>query len=156
MSGEKNIKLKEIWPVIEEKLNAGAEVTINPGGVSMKPLIIPQRDSVILKKTSQPLKKYDVALYRRKNGQFVLHRIVDIKKDGYVMCGDNQYIREYPVEHEAVIAVMKAVIRNNKKIQTSSFSYKLYSRVWVFLQRIHLSLYKIRLVLGKIKRKMLR
>lgn len=156
MSGEKNIKLKEIWPVIEEKLNAGAEVTINPGGVSMKPLIIPQRDSVILEKTSQPLKKYDVALYRRKNGQFVLHRIVDIKKDGYVMCGDNQYIREYPVEHEAVIAVMKTVIRNNKKIQTSSFSYKLYSRVWVFLQRIHLSLYKIRLVLGKIKRKMLR
>lgn len=122
----------------------------------MKPLIIPQRDSVILEKTSQPLKKYDVALYRRKNGQFVLHRIVDIKKDGYVMCGDNQYIREYPVEHEAVIAVMKTVIRNNKKIQTSSFSYKLYSRVWVFLQRIHLSLYKIRLVLGKIKRKMLR
>ena len=50
MSKNEDIQLKDIWPVIEEKLNLGGEVTINPGGISMKPLVIPKRDSVILKK----------------------------------------------------------------------------------------------------------
>ena len=89
MSRQEELKLQDIWPVIEEKLNSGAEVTINPGGISMKPLVIPKRDSVILKKPPETLKKYDVALYRRKSGQFVLHRVVGIEADGYVMCGDN-------------------------------------------------------------------
>ena len=90
-SGE--IGLKDLWPIIEEKLENGGEVTINPGGISMKPLVVAGRDSVILEKAPKALKKYDVALYKRKNGQFVLHRVVGIKNGAYVMCGDNQYIR---------------------------------------------------------------
>ena len=156
MSKNEDIQLKDIWPVIEEKLNLGGEVTINPGGISMKPLVIPKRDSVILKKPPEVLKKYDVALYRRKSGQFVLHRVVGVKKDGYVTCGDNQYLREYPIRHDAVIAVLKTVIRKNKKIEVNSFSYKIYSRFWVALQRINGLIHKIRPILGKIKRKILR
>ena len=97
-----------------------------------------------------------MALYRRKSGQFVLHRVVGVKKDGYVMCGDNQYLREYPITHDAVIAVLKTVIRKNKKIEVNSFSYKIYSRFWVALQRINGLIHKIRPILGKIKRKILR
>jgi hypothetical protein len=50
-----------------------------------------------LVKPEIPPKKYDVIFYRRENGQYVLHRIIKIKKDGYVCRGDNQTAKEYPV-----------------------------------------------------------
>ena len=59
-------------------------------GDSMYPLIQP-RDLLVIKKLSRPLRRYDVPLYKRDSGQYVLHRIMKIEKDGsYVMCGDNR------------------------------------------------------------------
>ena len=146
-----DVFLKDTWPIIEEKLNLGAEVTINPGGVSMKPLVIPGRDSVVLTKVSEELKKYDVVLYIRENGQFVLHRIVGICDGKFVMCGDNQFRWEYGIEKGQIIALMKAVIRNKKKIQTDAFGYKLYSRVWVQIQRFNYMLRRLRRKILRIK-----
>ncbi|MDO5436494.1 MAG: hypothetical protein Q4G19_09010 [Clostridia bacterium] len=34
------------------------------------------RDGILLTAVSGPLKKNDVVLYRRANGQFILHRII--------------------------------------------------------------------------------
>lgn len=147
--------LKDALFVIQEKLSSGGEVTINPGGISMKPLVIPGRDSVVLVSAPKKLKKYDVALYRRKNGQFVLHRVVGEKNGIYIMCGDNQYVREKNIEHTDVIALMSAVIRNKKKISVNSVHYKIYSVLWVFIQRINALYHKLRGFLGRIKRKIL-
>ncbi len=148
------VYLKDLLPIIEEKLNSGAEVTINPGGISMEPLVKAGRDSVVLT-LPECLKKYDVVLYRRKNGQFVLHRIVGTKGESFIMCGDNQVVLEYGIKETDIIAKMSAVIRKNKNISVNSASYKVYSVVRVSTQRIKLYYYKLRRILGNFKRKIL-
>lgn len=149
------LKLCHVFPIIEEKLKSGAEVTINPGGVSMLPVIRPLKDSVILEKAPEKLKKYDTALYVRETGQFVLHRVVGEKNGKYIMCGDNQYIREYGVEPQAIKAVMTAIIRDDKKISVSDGKYKMYSVIRVHTQYLKYILRKIKRLPGTFKRKYL-
>ena len=87
--------LADAIDVIEEILNAGGEFRMYPKGTSMLPLIVQGRDSVVLRKRvespDEPLKRHDIAFYRRANGQFVLHRVMRVQRNGcYTMCGDNQ------------------------------------------------------------------
>ncbi len=133
---ENEIRLENIIDIISDKLARGADVTINPKGQSMMPLIHQGRDSVVLKKPPEILKKYDIVLYRRDNGQFVLHRVIGMGND-YIMCGDNQWQREKNIKHEQICAVATAVIRKGKRIETNCISMKLYSRCWVLLQSIN-------------------
>lgn len=148
------IYLKDILPIIEEKLDLGGEVTINPGGVSMEPLVKAGRDSVVLT-SPHKLKKYDVVLYKRENGQFILHRIVGKKGETFTMCGDNQTALEYGIKKSDIIAKMSLVIRDNKKISVNSLGYKLYSVLRVFTQRMKYYYYSLRGRLGRLKRKIL-
>ena len=50
-------------------------------GDSMMPLIRQDRDLLIIEKPDGRLKKYDVPLYKRDNGQYVLHRILKFRED---------------------------------------------------------------------------
>ena len=85
-------ELAELMPLICEKLEEGREVTFSPHGSSMLPLLKEGRDTVTLAKPAGKLKKYDIPLYRRENGQFVLHRVVRVG-DTYTCIGDNQFER---------------------------------------------------------------
>ena len=59
-------------------------------GDSMMPLIKEGRDLIIIEKPVGRLKKYDVPLYKRDSGQYVLHRVLKVRDDDYVICGDNR------------------------------------------------------------------
>ena len=72
-----NLRLDDLMPVIRERLEAGETVEFMPRGVSMLPLLRQGRDAVVLSPLPERLRKYDVVLYRRRNGQYVLHRIVE-------------------------------------------------------------------------------
>lgn len=136
MSKVNEVALAEVWPIMEEQLKAGKMVRFGPKGTSMLPLIRQNRDTVMLKQAPEKLKKYDIPLYMRKDGQFVLHRIVAVKKDGYVMCGDNQWKREYGIKSDAILAVADGIWRENKYLSVNSLSYKIYSRKQVIKKRI--------------------
>ena len=99
-------------------------------GCSMYPLLNDHRDSVFIQKKNQ-YKKYDVVLFRRKNGQLVLHRIRRMKNCNYICSGDNDRVFE-TVESDMIIGYMTEFCRNGKTYKTNSFSYKLYSRIWSF------------------------
>ena len=73
------IKLEQLLPVIQETLDGGKEFTLPVTGTSMLPLLVQGRDTVVLKKAELPLKKGDLPLYRRKDGTFILQRIVDVR-----------------------------------------------------------------------------
>ena len=66
-------------------------------GISMYPLLRQRKDSVHIVKIDSPLKKNDVILYQRDSGQYVLHRIIKIKNSNYIICGDNQWKKEYGI-----------------------------------------------------------
>ena len=63
-------------------------------GDSMMPIIRQNRDLLIIEKVNGRLKKYDVPLYKRDSGQYVLHRILKVRKNDYVMCGDNRWQKD--------------------------------------------------------------
>lgn len=128
------IGLTEMWPVMEEQINAGKSVCFRPGGISMLPLIRPGVDTVLIKKAPDKLKKYDLALYRRKNGTFVLHRVVGVKNGTYTMRGDNQNVLERNIEREQILAAAIGMNKNGEYISFSGVKYWIYCRIRHFRQ----------------------
>lgn len=79
---------------------------------------------VIVPKTGR-LNKYDVPLYKRKDGQYVLHRVMEVTPDGYVMCGDSQFVYEYGITDDMIVGVMKGFYKGRKYVDaTNKKSYK--------------------------------
>ena len=146
-----SVNLEQIYPLMQERLAAGETVQFTPRGVSMRPMIYGERDQVVLSPAPAKLKKYDLPLYRRKNGQFVLHRVVKVG-DTYTCIGDNQYDYEPGVRHEQIIAVTTAFIHNGKKYSVHSFSYWLYCRLWHFTRPVRLNYRRFKGLLYRIKK----
>ena len=126
---KKIVDMKILEPSIREIIDAGGIVRLTVTGQSMLPTLVERRDSVLLTKPEK-LKKTDIVLYRRTNGDYVLHRIVKISKDGLHMCGDNQIKVEHPVLPEQVIAVVSAIIRKGKQIEITNLRYRISAIVW--------------------------
>ena len=129
----KQVALDDVISVIMEKLDSGGTVTFTPNGTSMEPMLRDGKDVVVLKKKQGRLKLYDVALYLRDNGQYVLHRVIDYCNDGsYVMCGDNQFAREQGIRVDQILAVMTAFYRKGKPYTTGSIRYRIYITFWYY------------------------
>ena len=123
----KEVALDSIIDIIEEKLRSGGTVTFTPSGESMLPMLRDGKDVVVLSKPRGRLRLYDVPLYRRENGQFVLHRVIDFDSDGsYVMCGDNEFRREHGIRDSQIIGVLIAFHRKGKPYRVDSLRYRLY------------------------------
>ena len=118
-------ELSEISPLISEAVKNGGCFYLSPKGKSMHPTIREGKDKVILEEFIS-FKKGDILLYRRKNGQFVLHRLVGFKNGDPVMCGDAQHVLEYGISKEDIIARASVIIRKNKHINAGSISFKLF------------------------------
>lgn len=101
-------------------------------GTSMRPLIRQGKDIMIISKLDRKPKKMDVPLYKRDSGQYVLHRIVKVTKDGYVLRGDNTYCNEHGITDKHILGVLTGVIRNGKEVSVHSFGYVLYSYFWYY------------------------
>ena len=89
------------------------------------------------------LRKYDLPLYRRADGRFVLHRVVQVG-ESYTCMGDNQFVRETGVAHSQVIAVVSAIYRKDKRIPVTVFSYQVYCRLWHWSRPVRKLLRRLR------------
>ena len=124
-----DVHLDEMMPVVKECLANGKHVWFSPKGTSMLPMIRQGMDRVMLSSLPNKLKKYDLPLYQRENGQYVLHRIVGVGET-YTCVGDNQFELEADLSHEQMIALVTAFTRGTRKISVNSVFYKLYCRFW--------------------------
>lgn len=115
---------------IEEILKEKGFLITTAKGVSMLPMIRPEQDNIVLKVPDTDLKKLDVVLYKRKNGTYILHRILDMQADGYVLCGDNQTQKEYGVQKEQILGVLEGVYRDKKYVDVNSRSCRIYTLLW--------------------------
>ena len=114
---------------IESELLKHGCYASNTIGTSMRPLFAHHRDMVVLVPLTAPLKKRDIILYPDGRGNYILHRIIGIREDVYVVRGDNTYAKEY-VPKSAVVAVLSEYNRKGKHHRVSDFSHRLYSFVW--------------------------
>lgn len=127
----KSVTLSDVYDVMMEMLNSGGTVNFNPRGTSMLPTLHNDGDRVVLKKF-KTLKKYDLPLYLRDDGQFVLHRVHKVNSDGtYSMCGDNQWHLEKGIRPDQIIGTVVSIQRGNKVIKTSNLLYRCYVVLWV-------------------------
>ncbi len=124
---QESVSLKDVYPLIKEIVENGGEFSFVSKGTSMLPMLRNNMDTIILAKAELPLKKFDVPFYRRNDGNFVLHRVVGVDKEGnYIMCGDNQLIREYGITDENIVAVLRAYIKDGKRIECTDEEYLKY------------------------------
>lgn len=124
-------------PVIREHLAAGNPVRIYPRGTSMRPMLRQGIDSVVLSPLPEQLRKYDLPLYQRENGQYVLHRVVKTG-ESYTCIGDNQFQLEPGVEPGQLIAVVTSFTRGNKQHSITEPGYWLYCRLWHYSRPMRL------------------
>ena len=115
-------------PLMQETLRAGGVLCITAHGISMRPLLLGGED-VELTAPPDRLKKYDMAFYRRANGDFVLHRVIKVHRGGvYGFCGDNQVNPEYPVYHSQIIGVVTRFQSSGSWISVQNRAYMGYAK----------------------------
>lgn len=112
----------------EELLARDGRLVYKTRGVSMEPMLRQDRDLVVVSVPAGRLRKYDVALYRR-GGLYVLHRVIRVAPDCYVIRGDNTYMLEN-VPDADVIGVLTSFLRKGKQYDVNDPAYRLYARVW--------------------------
>lgn len=134
---------------LEEYLRATGKLACRNVGTSMLPMLKQGRDVFTVSAyRGGKLKKYDVVLFKRKSGEYILHRIVKTPDDGtYVLMGDNCCYKESGIRKEDILGVMISFDHRGRTISTDSALYKFYSRIWcyfspfrIFIRRSYLFL----------------
>ncbi len=141
-------------PLIEESLKNGKPVRFAPRGISMLPMLRQGIDSVTLSPLPEKLKKYDLPLYQRDDGKYILHRIVKVR-DTYTCIGDNQFVLEPGVRHDQMIALVTGFTRGEKEHSVIEPGYQLYCRIWHYSRPIRFIIRKIRGLISRMIKKIL-
>lgn len=148
---QKVVPMEELYPILKEQLEAGGQCLLPVTGYSMLPALRQGRDSVILRPYAR-LKRGDIVLYRRQNGQYVLHRIVRLEGERVLCCGDNQFLAEY-VTPKQILAVVSAIVQNRRQKELRSLSWQLWSCLWTALFPVRRPLIQLRRAVGRFMRR---
>ncbi len=144
---------------LEELEKNGMYLSV-PRGISMQPMIYNKRGIAEIHRLDEPAKKYDVVLYIRRNakfpdGQGVLHRVIEVRENDYVIMGDNCWQREY-IRHEDTVGILRRFYRRGKWIDTDNKLYLLYSHIWVALIPVRRPVFWCRDMVKRVIRKIYR
>ena len=100
-------------------------------GNSMSPFLIHGRDTVYLSQIKAPVKRGQMVLYRRDNGQYVLHRVYRAHNGSFTMLGDAQTVQEPGIRPEQVMATVTSVVRKGKRQTPGCFWWEFFEKVWI-------------------------
>lgn len=138
----------------EEYLEKHGELTYSNVGVSMMPLLKQGRDLFTVKKKGKKrCKKYDVVLYRRPPNNYVLHRIIKVRRNDYVILGDNCINKEYGITDDDILGVMTRYVHKGKEHTVNETGYRLYSHIWCDLAVIRIFFMRVKLKLKRLIKK---
>lgn len=136
----------------EDILSRDGKLVYRTKGISMEPMLRQNRDLVIIRVPDSRLKKYDVALYRRGRS-YILHRVIRVCDDHYLIRGDNTYALE-TVPDIAVIGVLDGFHRKGRQYKTTDRAYRLYIRFWNLIYPLRALCFRGRRLAVRIARKL--
>jgi hypothetical protein len=115
----------------EEELRRHGNLVYTSVGRSMLPLLRQGRDLVEIKRKDPDTrcKKYDAILYKRGD-RYILHRIIKVTDNGYIIAGDHNYIKEYDITDKQILGILTGVVRNGKRIDANNKCYLAYVHLW--------------------------
>ena len=116
---------------IEQYLAENGRLIYSNKGTSMLPLLREGRDLMIIdRKSPERCRAGDVVLFRR-GSDYVLHRVVEVRENGYVILGDNCVSCERGVTDRDILGVMTGFVRNGREHSVNEWSYKVYTFLWM-------------------------
>lgn len=124
---------------IEQTLASEGVLVSTTSGRSMLPMLRNRRDTIVIRpaESARPgglLRRFDVALYCRPDGAYVLHRVIRVLDNHaadvtYLIRGDNTFVLER-VPADWVIGVLEECWRGNRHLNLSGWRYRAYCRIW--------------------------
>ena len=114
-----------------------------PGGNRMWPTLRHEGQAVLVLPREGKLNLYDVPLYKRADGQYVLHRVVGFRDGGYVVCGDSQFREEFVADGQ-IVGVMQGFYKGKKFVDAcdkKGCRRALFLRRHPFIKRVTLKLF---------------
>ena len=141
---------------IEEQLREEGYYVSTTVGRSMGPMLRNRRDRVVLRSvgTEERLERLELPLYRYPDGRYVLHRIIGIEEDVYLIRGDNTYAVER-IPHAWVIGVVTEFYRGEKHWSVEDRRYRRYAALWQWLYPLRAFLRRVRGFVGRSVRRIL-
>lgn len=121
--------MDELVPLFRECLATGKSVRFSPQGISMLPMLRQGIDSVVLSPVTGPLNKYDLPLYQRSDGKYILHRVIGAGNT-YSCIGDNQFVEEPGIRPDQILALVTGFYRGDTYHSVQEPGYRLYCRLW--------------------------
>ncbi len=134
---------------IKQILDEHGKYTGLTTGVSMQPMIHQGKDNIIVVKPTGRMKKYDIPVYLTPEGNYIMHRVIEVHDDHYIIVGDNCLKREY-VTDDMICGQLVGYYHKGKRyidLKTNK-AYKLYSRVWVALMPLRPAYMKTKHILA--------
>lgn len=128
----------------EDEIKRTGRIIYTNVGDSMMPLIKQGRDVFVISAVNGRLKRYDIPLYKRDSGQYVLHRILKVRKNDYVICGDNRCNKEYGITDRHIIGVLSGIIRDGREIPVTDIKCRIYAHLWCDLFPVRVLIIRIR------------
>ncbi len=110
----KKVRLQDVLPLMREAFSNGQTFTIPVTGTSMQPTLYVGDAVTLCEVQPSKLRVGDIVFYRRKNGQYVLHRVVKIDNDTVDFCGDNQVAVEHGVSFSQLIGQVITYEKNGE------------------------------------------
>ena len=121
--------LNAVCRMIEE---GQSNVPVPIRGDSMRPFLR-SADFAYLTQLPEQVKKGDMILFRRLNGQYVLHRVYKILADGnYLLLGDSQMIPE-PVHRDQFRALVTHVRAGAQLLTPKDLRWWFFAYPWRWL-----------------------
>lgn len=117
--------------MLRELTEEGREVSVPVAGNSMSPFLIHERDVLCFRKPERALKKGDMVFYQRTSGQYIMHRIIRVRPEGYYIAGDAQDQIEGPVAGEQIFAVITKVRRKDRWTGPGDFWWEFFEHIWI-------------------------
>ena len=110
---------------IKDELKFSGHLIQPTKGTSMLPMLTENKTLVDIIVPEGQLKENDIALFIRPSGKYVLHRVVKVNNDHYMICGDHQW-QEERVPFDWVIGVVRRYYDGEKWISMDDPQYKKY------------------------------
>lgn len=133
---ERLVTAEEIQQILKKQLSEGGPFFLRVTGSSMEPFLRHERDHVILVSDEKfRLGSGEIIFFRRKDGSCILHRIIKMENDEFLVNGDAQIWTEW-IQKEQILAVAEGIVRKGVYISCKNPIYRCSVKIWGLLRPI--------------------